>query len=525
MDHSAINMSYTIVRCWLWAALFAVCLGPRMAMALKIDALCNDAVFYIDLAEGYERGDERAGLGRLGLNTYPPILAGVHRLGLSWQNASEFWGVMVASLAVLPLYGWVRRQFDDRSALVAALLYAFHPKLIEWSPELLRDPTFWLLCGLSLYFSWRAAAESRAAWFAAAGICVVLAAHTRFEGWFLYLPLAGWTVLGAGPEKAWRRKFGGLALSLGMCPLLLLAVNITMLRNHDRWELGNFDRLQYVAQWWQATWPGHEKREPAQSDATGPTASGTPQSSERVPLKNLVMLFGNTFRRGFGGFFGIAWLIGFAAARRRLLRADYRLLFLVACCVFAAAWVHCWYAQATSSRYFLLIVLLALPCSATGWLWAYDRAVRLAETIVHPRRFRPAIVTTSLIATALVGVSESLADRHDGRSRDAALGEWLLEELGPRSRVATVGPMPLVGFYAHTRANAITANDARLLEPAPSQPQAIVAARRRTSAASLDEILCSASARGYRSVDAARLPAGYNWSDVIVLIASAGDER
>ena len=47
----------------------------------------------------------------------------------------------MSSLTVLPLFGWTRRQFDDRLATIACLLYAVHPKLIEWSPELVRDPS------------------------------------------------------------------------------------------------------------------------------------------------------------------------------------------------------------------------------------------------------------------------------------------------------------------------------------------------------------------------------------------------
>src|SRR5215469_9002514 len=94
------------------ACLVVCCLVPRAAMGLKLDAVCNDAVFYVDLARHYEEGDVAAGLGRLGLNLYPPVLAALHQLGVSWEDAGKWWGVATAALAVLPLYGWIRRQFD-----------------------------------------------------------------------------------------------------------------------------------------------------------------------------------------------------------------------------------------------------------------------------------------------------------------------------------------------------------------------------------------------------------------------------
>ncbi len=507
-------------------------------MAVKLDALCNDAVFYINLAQGFEQGNLNAGLGRLGLNTYPPILAALHQLGLGWETAGKGWGVFAASLAVLPLYGWVRRQFDDRTALVAGLLYAFHPKLIEWSPELLRDPTFWLFCSLSLYSSWRAAAERRVGWYLMTGVSIALAVHTRFEGWFLYLPLVGWTACDVGRACPWSRKLAGLLLAVAMCPTLIVLVNAAALRQHERWELGNFDRLQYVALWWKATW-GPDRRMDGTTgsgaDAGGtPTlradAGGTPapqianngSQPARMPVEKMLALYGNAFRRGFGAIFGIAWLIGFATARRRLLRADYAVLFVVAGCVAAAARVHLWYAQATSSRYFLTIVLLALPCSATGCLWVYDRLAKLVARAVQAPWLGPAVTVAAIIATALAGVGESLADRHDGRSREAALGRWLLAEFGPASRIATLGPMPLVGFYAQTAASVVGMDDAAFFGPEPDAPlQAIVAVRRGAAAGSLPDFVSVGNERGYRRVEPARLPAGHDWSDVVVLVATA----
>ncbi|HVA51716.1 MAG TPA: glycosyltransferase family 39 protein, partial [Pirellulales bacterium] len=528
MRNSAFNTRNVVTPCWLPAALAVVCLLPRAALAVKLDALCNDAVFYINLAQGFEQGNLNAGLGRMGLNTYPPILAALHQFGLGWEAAGKWWGVFAAALAVMPLYGWVRRQFDDRTALVAGLLYAFHPKLIEWSPELLRDPTFWLLCGTSLYCSWRAADERQVGWYLTAGISIALAVHTRFEGWFLYLPLVGWTACGVRAACPRSRKLAGLLLALAMCPTLIVLVNATALRQHDRWELGNFDRLQYVMLWWKAAW-GPERvadgtivsgTDAGETPTLGADAGGTPPA--RMPAKKMLVLYGNAFRRGFGAIFGIAWLIGFATARRRLLRADYAVLFFVAGCVAAAAWVHLWYAQATSSRYFLTIVLLALPCSATGWLWGYDRLAHLAARAFQARWVGPAVTVAAIIATALAGVGESLADRHDGRSREAALGRWLLAEFGPASRIATLGPMPLVGFYAQTVTSVVGTNDADFFGPEPDAPvQAIVAVRRGAAAGSVPDFVNAGNERGYRRVDPARLPTGHDWSDVVVLIASA----
>ncbi|MGC3972614.1 MAG: glycosyltransferase family 39 protein [Pirellulales bacterium] len=159
-------------------------------MAGLIPTICPDGTIYVAVAKWIE---EQGTYFRkdLGVNLYPLILAALHKFGLAWPAAAKLWGVLCGSLVVLPLYGWVRRMFDDRVALCAGLLYAFHPKLIEWSPEMVREQTFWLLAALVWYASWRTVFEGRAAWFAALAVLLPAAVLTRFEGLFLYvIPLA-----------------------------------------------------------------------------------------------------------------------------------------------------------------------------------------------------------------------------------------------------------------------------------------------------------------------------------------------
>ena len=177
----------------LLLVLVLLCLVPRAVMALRIPSICPDGVVYIDIARNLDTGHLREAFHQMALNVYPVILLLLHRLGLDWEVAARLWGVVISSLVVLPLWGWVRRQFDDRVALVACLLYAVHTKFIEWSPEAMRDQTFWLLFMLAIYWLWRAVTEVRYGWFIAAGGAITLASLTRIEGLFLLIPLTLWT--------------------------------------------------------------------------------------------------------------------------------------------------------------------------------------------------------------------------------------------------------------------------------------------------------------------------------------------
>ena len=149
------------------------------------------------------------------------------RLGIS----GKYFCVLAATLTVLPLWGWLRRMFDDRLAIVACLIYALHGKLIAISPLILRDSTFWLLFALVLYYTWRAVGELRIGLFLAAGAVLTLAVHTRTKGWLLLIPLVGWAACRWTSAAGKRvRLASGILLCIAVIPAAVTVVNFTWLR-------------------------------------------------------------------------------------------------------------------------------------------------------------------------------------------------------------------------------------------------------------------------------------------------------
>ncbi len=508
--------------------LFLLCLVPRAIEAWKIDTLCKDGVFYIQLAEGFERGDIEAGLGRLRLNTYPLILASLHRCGLDWETAAEWWGVFISSLAVLPLFGWVRRQFDVRVAAAACFLYAVHPKFIEWAPEAIRDPTFWFFWSCSLYAIWRAATEVKWVWFGVAGAAITLALHTRFEGWFLYLPLVWWSACRYRTlvEQRWKIA-AGTALTFCVCPALLLLVNLTWLAQQPRWELGNFGRLEYVVLWYQAatkklaTSP-QATIEPTEtvSEPRLPAAPAVERADvvmPRMSTRRTALAYANALRRGIGGAFGIMWLLGFMACPRFWLRRDHLVLFAVSLCVASGIWIHLWYAQATSSRYFLTIVLLASGCAGVGWLKACDWLSWATSKVGGRLWTLRTALTVFLLLIASAGIGQAVTNRYTGRQRDAALGRWLHAQFGSHPRLVTSGTMELVDHYAAADVAILPADReaaARLI--ADFKPSCVVLSRHAIPADVVGPLLDGIQALGFEPVADARLPHGFRWTDLIV---------
>lgn len=287
--------------------LLLACFLPRAVAAWHWDVLWGDSLHYVNASIALEQGDFKKGFAEFGLNIYPLMLIPLRRLGIDWQIAGKWFSVLAATFAVVPIWAWLRRMFDDRTATLACLVYALHGKLIAISPLIIRDQTFWFLLATTLYLLWRAACEARVAWYLAAGAALTLAIYTRTEGWLLLVPLLGWTAgrwfglvgrtsvpanderrmsndeagqhskfdtrnstfdifSGTGSE-AHRTNSGarracaatrlrlacGALICLAVLPASLAAVNATWLRQQPRWELLRENHWEFVLKLWNDT--------------------------------------------------------------------------------------------------------------------------------------------------------------------------------------------------------------------------------------------------------------------------------
>ncbi len=425
---------------WVPLLLVLLCLVPRAAMTLRIPSVCPDGVLYIRLAQAIDAGDLSTGFRDMSLNIYPVILVALHRLGLDWEAAAAMWGVIVSSLVVLPLWGWARRQFDDRVALVACLLYAIHPKFIEWSPEVMRDPTFWLLFMLAIYWLWRAATEVHVGLFIAAGAAITLATLTRVEGLFLTIPLVLWTWWRwLALETGRRRLVLGAALCVVVFPALLLSVNFIWLWGHSGWASVRLAPLARVRSWVESLW----SQPAADVDSLDP-----PMTTGRMIWKFIPVM-----TRGMGPVFALLMFGGMWSWRRLWARRDHQPLFYTAVAILCGIWVQLWYDKSICPRYALPIVLMASVFAALGLLGFVARLGRLGQWLRLGRGAEAALLVT---AVTLVGVLHAadvvVGNAQDFRTRRMAadVGRWLEREFPTTPMlVGPVGITPIVSYYAH----------------------------------------------------------------------------
>ena len=452
---------------WILLLLWIACLLPRAMTALPVPIICIDGPIYVDAARALDAGNYRAAMMEGAINLYPVILMLLHRLGLGWETAGTLWGVTISSLVVLPLWGWVRRQFDDRVALVACLLYIVHPKFIIESPEVTRDPTFWFLFMVSIYCLWRAVTEVRYGYFLAAGMTVTLAALTRIEGVFLLIPLVLWTFWRLLALRTERKKLlVGAVLCVLAFPALLLVINVALLYDHLGWTTIRLSPLARVRPWLESLL-GLESS--GAIDRSGPTMS----------FGRMLWVFFPTMTRGLAPLFALLIFGGIWGWRRIWARRDHQALFCTAMVIMFGIWIQLWYDGNISRRYPLPIVLMASPFAALALLGLADRVQRLGGWFrwqVSSQR-TAALVTVAFFMIA--GLAHAMKTTDIPRRITSDVGLWVRQEF--TTPPVLVGPSfmeRIIDYYAEIRGySTIPANadDALILKlVAEKRPDVVI---------------------------------------------------
>lgn len=532
---------------------------PRICMAYSLDTICPDGTYYIDVAKVLESGQLAAPRGHYDFNVYPLVLALMHQAGIGYELSAKLWGVLCGTLVVLPLFGWVRRQYDQSMAVVACIFYAVHPKLIEWTPEVVRESTFWLMFATAVYLLFRAMSEVRLALFALGGIFVTLASMTRFEGWFLCVPVCLWFGFRwQALVEARRRLVLGMVLLVSMIPLTLMG--LTLLHGYEDWQWGDFNRLRsacgFAAAVVEDVIPQEEvpvapqaEPEPEPAPEVAPVAVSTNPADPNFQMPNLpqplmqesrtssvpvrLWFFAHTLERGFTSVFGILMLVGHAVWWRLWLRRDNLALFLMCLCVLGGVWIHLSLYHGVSSRYITILVIQSTPFAALGLFsivglatQAIDRLFRLST----PSWLYAGTFSTALATLMLLGTFDALGNHYDGRHAVADLGHWLHDELGPGRTMVGSSRWQSANYYAHGTYAAVgpefgVALQYEVLRLVSSHhPDAIVLYRKQISGREIRALLELPEWRGYSWVPTEHLPDSCQ-DKVVVLLREDDFER
>jgi len=407
---------------WVLLGLVLLCAAPRSMLVGRYASIAPDGPLYIRLAQAIGSGDIRGGLEPFSVNLYPFVLAAVQGLGFPWELGGKVWGVLISSLTVLPLFGWVRRQFSDSVAVTACLLYATHPTFIRCSPEVMRDSTFWFLFALSIYGLWRAVVEVRWWLFPASGAAIALTALTRFEGLFLLIPLGLWFFW------RWRAlRQGRATLLVGLLAavlpfvLALAAAKFLWFGGRPLSAVYRLTPLELVQNWLSATTCSQP------SDLTAPAA---------LSSSTIVWRFFPLMTRGLSPVFALLMFGGLWHWRRVWARRDHQPLFYVSLAILGGIWIAMWHVGESSPRYALSIALMASPFAALGLLGLMGWLLELAERRSWSSGARAAAVAAPLAVALGIGLATAVFPKYAHRAAEVRLADWIRREYGPQARLA-----------------------------------------------------------------------------------------
>jgi hypothetical protein len=330
---------------------------------------------------------------------------------------------------------------------------------------------------LTLYLFWRALVEVRWRWFAAAGVTWTLAILTRSEAW-LFLICGGlwlaWRWLSL--EQGRWRLLAGTALGACVPPLLLLAVNLTWLRDHSEWEWGRFRHLQFYQEAsltspqtsgriaadvglfprpslaGLASMIGHggllaTVAAPVATHAVPPLVAASDDSTG--PSRSVLLRkFGLRLYKAYDPAFGLLFLVGACCGWRALLRRQQLAIVAMNVCLVVGVWRFMCHYQEINLRYFFVAVITSTPCAALGFAHLVRMAGRVWSRPTSQQYARRA-VTGGLATLVLVGCLARIAlPRLHARRDQLDLGRWALGEFGPHQTFVGTYPAGLFEYYA-----------------------------------------------------------------------------
>ena len=467
----------------LWIATFVL-----QAFAASLRTYVNpDGVSYLHLSNYLFEGNLEKGMAEYGVNTFLCLLTLFKRLGLDPFYAGVWWNVVVSSIVVLPLFGWVRRMFDGRIAVIASLLYAIHPIVLSIGSALMRDPMFWLFFHAILYSTWRGITEVRLRWFLLAGCCLTLAVHTRSEAWFLVIPILLWVLGRFCFVPGYRiRLCLGTILLLAIVPGSITLMNLTVLKSCPQWGIFRpshlkqltllYDKIKEKFEGEEAT--AQKEVNPADSKKTASpkphkkTKSSSADNSHSifVALRRAVVRLAKSCSYLYVAYF----LIGTIAWRAWRYFA-FNAMFLMAVPIFGLIWYKS-YSSDISPRYFLPIVWVSLPVIAIGVLAIVQKIASFSKkrdgvpepdlstaekddshageaTPVQKPSLKKSLywLVVVMAFTFTVNCFGAIWGTSISEQKECELGKWIRKQFGPNQTICCINRKSrMAAWYAET---------------------------------------------------------------------------
>jgi hypothetical protein len=175
--------------------LFGLAFVVRLYLAFHTYVIANDGAFYVKLAQLISIGKVGEAIHLHFFSLFPFLIALFQRVFLDWESSGQMVSVLFGSLAIIPFYFLTKDLFSRSIALISSILFVFHPYLVRFSAEVIKEPTFWFFSLTALWFGWMAVTRKKNWLFALTSLWAMAACLLRIEGIFILAIIAVWIFL------------------------------------------------------------------------------------------------------------------------------------------------------------------------------------------------------------------------------------------------------------------------------------------------------------------------------------------
>lgn len=222
-----------------WAALlFAAALLSRLLSFLGSAIFGTDSCHYLLMADWMRDGRMHDALSIAYHPLYPLLISISKGVLGSTELAGHSVSIVLGSAAALPLFLTLRDVFGRPAAILATLLYAFSPALVEVQSDVMTEGTFFFFSLSSMWLTWRMMERPSLDRAAVLGAAAAGAFLCRVEGLLAIvlaaaLPLADALLRRREVPKA----LAGVGLTLVAAALVLSPYLLWVKAERGRWAL------------------------------------------------------------------------------------------------------------------------------------------------------------------------------------------------------------------------------------------------------------------------------------------------
>lgn len=201
--------------------------------------ITNDGLLYIKIAKGISSGNLQ-GITDYGFfNLYSFLIALFQTILHDWEFSGKMVSVVFGTLTIIPLFFLTKGLFNQNVAIVSVLFYVVHPRFVEYSSDVLREPVFWFFSIAALWLAWEGISRKKYFPFVLSSLATGFAIFTRLEGALVFFIVIIWILWFLLSGKGNRKK-GLLYISIFLFSLPILASpGLILLKNElNRWEAG-----------------------------------------------------------------------------------------------------------------------------------------------------------------------------------------------------------------------------------------------------------------------------------------------